>query len=179
MELARKRNKPLSLLTLVMINVIAIDSLRNLPGNAQTGYHIIFYYAICALAFLLPCVLITAQLASHYPKRGGVYIWVREAFGVRAAFLTIWLQWIYNVVWYPTILSFLAVNLAYFINPDLVNQKIYIISMVIGLFAIATIISNTGMKTSGLVSTRRHCKSIAARFVRKAARTPKASLTQI
>ena len=94
MELARKRNKPLSLLTLVMINVIAIDSLRNLPGNAQTGYHIIFYYAICALAFLLPCVLITAQLASHYPKRGGVYIWVREAFGVRAAFLTIWLQWI-------------------------------------------------------------------------------------
>ena len=152
MELARTRKKPLSLLALVMINVIAIDSLRNLPANAQTGYHIIFYYAVCALIFLLPCILITAQLASHYPKRGGVYIWVREAFGVKTAFLTIWLQWIYNVVWYPTILSFLAVNLAYFINPDLVHQKIYIISMVISLFAIATILGNHGMKTSGLVS---------------------------
>ncbi len=153
MEVNRKSNRPLSLLALVMINVIAIDSLRNLPANAQTGFHIIFYYAVCAVLFLLPCVLITAQLASHFPERGGVYVWVKKAFGVKTAFICIWLQWIYNVVWYPTILSFMAVNIAFFFNPDLANHKMYVISVVIILFAFATIISNQGMKTSGLVST--------------------------
>ena len=95
-----------------MINVIAIDSLRNLPANAEMGLTIAFFYVIIALLFLLPCILITAELATHWPKTGGAYVWVKEAFGPRWGFVSIWLQWIYNVFWYPTILSFIAVNIA-------------------------------------------------------------------
>ena len=64
MYTTRQSNKPLGVFTLITINIIAIDSLRNLPANAASGYSIISYYAIAALCFLLPCALITAELAT-------------------------------------------------------------------------------------------------------------------
>jgi amino acid transporter len=149
----RIKKRVLSVFSLVMINVIAIDSLRNLPSNAETGLSIAFFYLLAGVLFLLPCALITAELATHHPKTGGAYIWVREAFGVKWGFMAIWLQWIYNVVWYPTILSFIAVNIAYLFNPALANNKFYMISMILGMFSIATIVNIFGMKISALVST--------------------------
>jgi glutamate:GABA antiporter len=153
MHSSRKPNRVLSVFGLVMINVIAIDSLRNLPTNAAAGLSIVSFYLLGAILFLLPCTLITAELATHYPKTGGVYVWVREAFGKRWAFVTIWLQWIYNVVWYPTILLFIATNIAYLINPALAHNKLYLVSMVVGLFFLATVLNNRGMQTSSRVST--------------------------
>lgn len=147
-----KRNKTLSVFTLVMINIIAIDSLRNLPSNAATGLQIIFYYLIAGVIFLLPCILITAELATNRPKTGGAYIWVRDAFGAQFGFMTIWIQWIYNVIWYPTILSFIAANIAYLINPALVNNAFYMVSMIIAMFSLSTMINCFGMRISGGLS---------------------------
>lgn len=151
-----EKNKPtrvLSVFTLVMINVIAIDSLRNLATNAEYGLSIVSMYLIAAVLFLLPCLLITAELATHHPKTGGVYVWVREAFGKRWGFVNIWLQWIYNVFWYPTILAFIAANVAYIFEPSLVHNKTYMLSMIVGLFILATVFNSFGMKVSGLVSS--------------------------
>ena len=154
----RKSNKPLGIFTLVMINIIAIDSLRNLPANAASGYSILSYYLIAAALFLLPCGLVTAKLASKYPERGGVYVWVREAFGKPTAFFTIWLQWIYNVVWYPSILLFIATNIAYLVYPELLNHhgfqipKLFLIVTITLLFLIATTANSLGMLISGLLS---------------------------
>jgi glutamate:GABA antiporter len=153
MEITVKKNHQLGVFSLVMINVIAIDSLRNLPANAANGFSLVLLYAIASVLFLIPCLLITAELATHHPKTGGVYVWMREAFGPKWGFLTIWLQWIYNVFWYPTILSFIATNIAYLINPALAHQKAFIVPMVIGMFLIATWLNARGMKLSSLVST--------------------------
>ena len=153
MELNRKSSTPLSVFGLIMINVIAIDSLRNIPTNAAAGLSIVSFYIIAGVFFLLPCILITSELATHYPKRGGVYIWVREAFGARCGFVAIWLQWIYNVVWYPSILLFIATNIAYLINPEWIHYKIYMVPMVIGMFLSASLVNAFGMKISGVLST--------------------------
>lgn len=147
------KKRVLSVFTLVMINVIAIDSLRNLPVSAALGMEIIFFYIVGAVCFLLPCILVTAELATHWPKLGGAYVWVREAFGPRWGFLTIWLQWIYNVFWYPTILSFIATNLAYLVNPALAENKLFLIPIIIIMFSLATIVNSFGMKISGVIST--------------------------
>lgn len=148
----RKSNKPLTVFGLVMINVIAIDSLRNLPSNAATGLHIIFYFLLAGALFLLPCVYLTTRLARYQAKTGGAYIWIRAAFGRDWGFLGIWLQWIYNVFWYPTILSFIATNIAYLINPALMQNKLFMLTMIIGLFSIATLLNNRGIKTSSRIS---------------------------
>ncbi len=143
----------LSVFQLVMINVIAIDSLRNLPTNAGTGLHIIFYYLIGAVFFLFPCIYVTAELAGRYPKTGGSYVWAREAFGDRWGFFSIWMQWIYNVIWYPTILSFIAVNIAYLIHPAFVNNTWFLVAATVLMFSLATLVNWFGMRVSGFIST--------------------------
>ncbi len=144
--------KVLSVFSLVMINVIAVDSLRTLPISAKLGAALISYYIVAALAFFIPVALVAAELATAFPKTGGIYIWVREGFGKKAGFITIWLQWIYNVVWYPTILAFIAATIAYLFEPSLANNKTYLLITVLGLFWLFTILNCFGMKILSIVS---------------------------
>lgn len=148
-----KPKRILSVFSLVMINVIAIDSLRTLPLSAEYGFSLVFFYLIGALVFFIPTALVAAELATGWPKTGGVYVWVREAFGLKAGFLTIWLQWIYNVVWYPTILAFMAATLAYLINPALVDNKTFILISIILMFWTVTLLNCFGMEVSSWFST--------------------------
>lgn len=143
----------LSVFSLVMINVIAVDSLRTLPLTAKLGLTLISYYCVAAIVFFIPVALVAAELATTFPKTGGIYVWVREAFGRRAGFITIWLQWIYNVVWYPTILAFIAATLAYLFAPALANHKFYLLGTILSLFWLFTLLNCFGMKVSSLIST--------------------------
>lgn len=145
--------KTLGVFAITMINVIAVDSLRSLPFSAVFGFSLVFYYLLAAIVFFLPTAFIAAELATTWPNRGGIYVWVREAFGERWGFITVWLQWIYNVVWYPTILAFLAGTLAYLISPTLADNKIYMLVTIIGVFWCATLLNCFGMRLSSWVST--------------------------
>lgn len=152
-EVGQKRKRVLSVFSLVMINIIAVDSLRSLPFNAQYGYSLVFYYILCAVFFFIPVALVAAECATGWPATGGIYVWVREAFGRRWGFFTIWLQWVYNIVWYPTILAFLSATLAYLIDPALANNRFYLWTSVMILFWIGTIVNFFGMRISSWVST--------------------------
>ncbi|MCK4869992.1 MAG: amino acid permease, partial [Gammaproteobacteria bacterium] len=92
-EQQSKIKPTMNVFTLVMINVIAIDSLRGIPMGAHYGLALVFYYVVCGLAFFLPSALVSAELATAWPQTGGIYVWVREAFGVPVAFLVSWIQW--------------------------------------------------------------------------------------
>lgn len=144
--------KTLSVFTLAMINVAAIGSVKNWPFIAELGFSSLFYLILAALVFFLPVSLVSAELATGWPKRGGVYLWVKEAFGPNMGFLTVWLQWIENVAWYPTVLSFVAATIAYIFDPSLANHTGYTLSIVLIIFWGATIANFFGMKTSGWVS---------------------------
>jgi amino acid transporter len=144
--------KPLSVLSLVAINVIAIDSLRTLPFSAEYGFSAVFYYLLAAITFFLPVSLVSAELATGWPETGGVYVWVREAFGKKIGFLTIWLQWFYNIVWYPTIMSLIAVAIAYTINPALEHSKIYMLTVIMIVFWGCTLVNCMGMRVASWVS---------------------------
>ncbi len=143
----------LGVFTLTMINVCAIQSLRNLPLMAEIGLASIFFYIVAGCFFFVPCALIAAELATGWPSTGGVYTWVKEAFDDRMGFVAIWLQWIENVIWYPTVLSFTAATIAYLFNPDLANNKLYILVMILSIYWTCTIIDSLGMKISGFISS--------------------------
>jgi glutamate:GABA antiporter len=145
--------RTLRVFDLVMINIIAVDSLRSLPFSAAYGFSLVFYYLLASLTFFIPTALVSAELATTWPSRGGVYVWVREAFGELPGFIIIWLQWVYNVVWYPTILSFIAGALAYLINPALAESKIYMLFVILITFWGATFINFWGMRVSSWIST--------------------------
>lgn len=99
--------------TLAMINVSAIVSLRGMPAESTYGLSSVFYYIFAAVFFLVPVSLVAAELTTGWPQKGGVYRWVGEAFGKKWGFLAIWLQWIESTIWFPTVLTFAAVSLAF------------------------------------------------------------------
>jgi len=136
-----------------MITVGSVDSIRNLPATALFGSQLVFYFLLGALFFLVPTALVSAELSSGWAKQGGVYIWVKQAFGKRAGFLAIWLQWIENVIWYPTILSFVAGTIGYLINPDLISNPYFLWAVIVACFWGATILNLKGMHSSALFST--------------------------
>lgn len=143
----------LGVFSLVMITVTSVDSVRNLPATALFGSQLIFFFLAGAIFFLIPCALVSAELASGWPKQGGVYVWVKEAFGIRIGFLAIWLQWIENVIWYPTLLSFVAGSIGYLIDPQLIESKAFLISVILCSFWGTTLVNMFGMQTSALFSS--------------------------
>ncbi len=147
------QRKTLKTLQIVMINVIAVDSIRTLPFSAELGFSLLFFYLLAALCFFIPSGLVAAELGTGWPKTGGIYVWVKEAFGKKVGLCVIWINWIYNVVWYPTIMALIAGTLTYFFNPDLAENRLYMATTVVTLFWIATLVNCFGMKVSSWIST--------------------------
>lgn len=141
-------NRSIGVFTLSMLITGAIDSIRNLPATALFGTTLIFFAIMAALLFLLPTALVSAQLSSSKLSRGGIYYWVKKSLGNHWGFLAIWLQWINTMVWYPTILSFIAGTLAYLINPNLVDNKYYLISIILAVFWLMTLLNLKGIHVS-------------------------------
>ena len=148
----------LSVATLAIMNVTAVVSLRGLPAEAEYGLSSAFYYLFAALVFLIPTALVAAELAAMFAdKQGGVFRWVGEAFGKRMGFLAIWLQWVESTIWYPTVLTFGAVSLAFIGMNDahdmsLASNRIYTLAVVLVIYWLATFISLKGMSWVGKVS---------------------------
>ncbi len=136
-----------------MINVIAVDSIRSLPFSAVYGFSLLFFYLLAAVMFFIPSALVSAELGTGWPTTGGIYVWVREAFGKKWSFFTIWLSWVYNLFWYPTIMALIAGTFTYFFDPALADSKLYMCLTVILLFWFITIINCFGMRIASLFST--------------------------
>ena len=148
----------LSVMTLAIMNVTAVVSLRGLATEAIYGPASAFYYLFAAIVFLIPTAMVAAELAAMFStKQGGVFRWVGEAFGARAGFLAIWLQWIQSTIWYPTVLTFGAVSIA-FIGTDavadeaLASNRLFTLIVVLAIYWIATFISLRGLGWVGKVS---------------------------
>lgn len=147
------KRRIISVFMLAMINVAAICNIANLPISAEYGFSAILYYIIAAFLFFIPVSFISAELATAWPQTGGVYIWVREALGERLGFLAVWLQWVENIIWYPTALSYTAATFAYVFNPELAQNPKYIMITILVTFWAITLINFLGMKISGWIST--------------------------
>lgn len=136
-----------------MLSLAVVISLRNLPLTAGYGLGSIFFYVFAALFFMIPYALVAAELASGWPKAGGIYIWVREALGDRWGFFAIWMQWFHNMTWYPAMLAFIGAGIAYVFNPVLAQNKVYLLFVILAGFWGVTFLNFLGMQTSALVST--------------------------
>ena len=148
----------LGVFTLAIMNVTAVVSLRGLPAEAVYGMSSAFYYLFAAIVFLIPTSLVAAELAAMFQdKQGGVFRGVGEAYGKKLGFLAIWVQWIESTIWYPTVLTFGAVSIAFIGMNDvhdmsLANNKYYTLIVVLVIYWLATFISLKGMSWVGKVA---------------------------
>ena len=153
-----KKSIKLGVFTLAIMNITAVVSLRGLPAEATYGLSSAFWYLLAAIVFLVPVSLVAAELAAMFKdKQGGMFRWVGEALNTRFGFLAIWLQWIESTIWYPTVLTFGAVSLAFIGmnhgHDELVaSQKFYTLAVVYIIYWGATLISLKGLGWVGKIS---------------------------
>lgn len=143
----------ISFFSLAMINVAAVFTLRNAPSQADYGFALVFYLIFTAIFFFIPSALVSAELASAYPERGGVYLWVKNAFGPKWGFVAIFMQWIENVPYFPVVFAFTATAAAYVFDPSLAQSKVFVVAVIwIGTWG-GTFLNFRGMKTSAFLSS--------------------------
>ena len=134
----------LGIFSVAMVSTAAVFSVRNLPSMAIEGWSLIFWYLLGTVLFLAPLALTAAELASTWPRDGGVYDWVTEAFGKRTGFMSVWSIVAQNVPWYPTVLAFVAVSLAYGFDPALQDNRFFVAVVMIAIFWALTLVSLRG-----------------------------------
>lgn len=143
----------LGMTSLAMIDVAAVISLRNLPTIAEYGWGSIFIFGLALVGFMIPISFAAAELASGWAETGGVYVWVREAFGNKSGAVAIWADWAENLVWFPTVLSFIAASLAYVLVPAWAVNRAWLFCVMMIVFWGTTLANFFGVKASARIST--------------------------
>ncbi|WP_290033332.1 APC family permease [Ligilactobacillus cholophilus] len=99
-----KQPKPqkyfMSTVALTMLNVVMIAGLGNDPQQAFYGLSSVTYFLIGFILFFIPTALVSAELASGWPQRGGIFRWVGEGLGKGWAFtclIILWFQTTFNL----------------------------------------------------------------------------------
>lgn len=154
---AKKQVATITTAGMTIMIITTVVSLRGLASQAEFGIQSIFWYVLAGLVYLVPFSLVCAELASTYTHSGGLYRWISEAFGTRWGWTGMYLEWQCLVIWFPAVLMFGAVSLAYIFWPEsfdgrLSSNKIYTILIVLGVYWFATFNSFRGMKKANFVS---------------------------
>lgn len=142
----------LSVASVIMITITSVDSIRNLPGTALLGSHVISFFLMAGLCFFIPTALVCAELSATYANQGGVYLWGKQTLGENFGFLTVWFQYAENIVYYPPLISFIVATGTYPFFPELANNNIFMLLMINIIFWFLTFVNIKGLNVSSIIT---------------------------
>ncbi|GAC1567669.1 MAG: APC family permease [Ktedonobacteraceae bacterium] len=109
LEEKKKLKKEFKLFDMIFVTIAAIIGIDTLGAVSANGPQALTWLIISAVTFLIPYGLLTAELGSTFTQEGGVYEWVKLAFGRIPASLASMLYWISNPLWVGGTLSVTAI----------------------------------------------------------------------
>ena len=93
-------------------------------GNSQY-----IWWAIMLLGFFVPYGLISAELGTQYPSEGGMYTWVKKAFGEKWAGRVAWYYWVNYPLWVASLANLVTTYLMQMIGFEMTWPVILAIQM--------------------------------------------------
>ena len=109
--------KALGLWDVVAMNIVAVVGLRWIARSARVGAPSVTLWMLAWLVFFIPLAAALIELSSRHPEQGGIYAWVRRAFGPLHGFVCGWCMWVNNLFYFPSLLLFAAANFALVLGP--------------------------------------------------------------
>ena len=103
MSTPNSHKKTLTTTDVTLYSVSAILLVDQIAMSAAVGPSAIFWWIVVLAVFFIPNTLITAELGTAYPQQGGIYAWIRDAFGTRWGARITWLYWINIALWMPAV----------------------------------------------------------------------------
>ncbi|HVN44562.1 MAG TPA: APC family permease [Steroidobacteraceae bacterium] len=140
--------RSLGALDLVLMSVAAIISFRWLSIAAQIGPSSLTLWVLGLLSFFLPSALTVLELSSRLPGEGGIYLWSKAAFGELHAFVVGWCYWVSNLVFFPSLLLFIAAVFLYVKGGswlDLAGSPRFNAAVCLGVLWFATLLNVMGL----------------------------------
>ena len=111
--------KVLGAMDTFLFTICALLFVDTVAPMASMGPTAITWFIIMVIIFFIPYGMIVAELGSTYPEQGGIYAWVKHAFGNRWGARTSWLYWVNMALWVPSSYIFLAGLFSQLFFPDL------------------------------------------------------------
>jgi amino acid transporter len=111
--------KVLKTLDMTLFTVCAVLVIDTLAASASIGVSSISWWLITLVLFFIPYGLITAELGSTYTEQGGLYGWIKRAFGEKWAARSTWYYWINVALWMPSVYILFAGMFAQMFFPDM------------------------------------------------------------
>jgi glutamate:GABA antiporter len=102
-----------------LFTVCAILVIDQLAASAAIGTSSIFWWIFTLIFFFVPYALISAELGAAYPEEGGIYAWVRRAFGPRWGARASWLYWVNVALWMPSVYVLFAGMFSQMFAPEM------------------------------------------------------------
>ena len=133
------------------MSVSALYSIRWLAKSTSSSFGLglgaIPIWIIMTFLFFVPMSLICAEFAALYQEDGGLYIWVKKAYGEKHGFIVSWLYWVQSLFYYTAYLTYISVDLTFFIGkPNLAQNKYCILVISLVIFWLISIISMRSIK---------------------------------
>ncbi|PSU33875.1 APC family permease [Photobacterium lutimaris] len=105
--------------SLALFSLCAVIVVDTLTASASIGASAIGWWLVTLIVFVIPYGLITSELGTTYPGDGGIYDWVKKAFGYKWAVRTTWFYWINVGLWMPAVYIMFAGMFAELFFPGL------------------------------------------------------------
>jgi amino acid transporter len=140
--------KALGLWDVIAMNIVAVTGLRWISRSARAGAPSVSLWILACLVFFVPLALALIELSSRHPEQGGIYAWVRRAFGPLHGFVCGWCLWVNNMFYFPALLLFGAANFALVLGPSgggLAENRLYSVTFVLGFLWFCTLLNIIGL----------------------------------
>ena len=97
--MAEKRKKKFRLVDAILGTVCLTLVCESVMPTAAIGNTQYFWWIFLLIGFCVPYGMISAELATTYPSEGGMYDWVKKAFGPKWAGRVAWNYWVNFPLW--------------------------------------------------------------------------------
>jgi amino acid transporter len=124
--------KVFGLFSMVLFSVSAILVADTVASSAAMGVQGLGFWIILGLLFFIPYGFVTAELGSAWPDEGGIYVWVKEAFGPGWGTVTSWMYWVNVALWAPSVFVLFigSLEVAFGVDVSPFWEAIVVIAMV-------------------------------------------------
>jgi len=96
---SKKKKYKFRLFSAVLATVCIILVGDAVAPTAAIGNSQYLWWIIMLIGFFVPYGLISAELGTQYPSEGGMYTWVKKAFGPKWAGRVAWFYWVNYPLW--------------------------------------------------------------------------------
>lgn len=114
-----EKKKTLTFIDLIGFAFAAVFSMEVVASQAAMGPSLIFCFLFFGFTYFVSHALLCAELGSTYPEQGGIYAWVKRAFGDKWAARSTWWYWVNVAAYIPSTFVIMGTVFKGLIWPDL------------------------------------------------------------